>query len=313
VTRALLGRVHRLWDAVWFAPGSARNLAAARILVGGQALWMLLSRDLAAHSGLPAVLWDSVPDPMRWRYLIFPGHPVAEQALQLLALVSLVAVILGLFTRVACLLAALLLYHLAPFETVLRQLPPTERGFDVSVLALVVLAFAPCADAWNVRLPRAPSADATPLWRYHWPLCAIQLFLAQVYLFAGYAKLYLVGPSWISAAAIRNLVLASDQIASGVPVHPLGLWIASSTALSVAVAIATMGMDLGFIVAVFWKRSRLVLVPLALAFHLGILLATTIYYLNWPLLLVFVDWDWVRQRLARARTQPPAGPAAAPA
>lgn len=305
-------RLRRWWDGFWFAPGSAHNLAAARILVGLHALWILLSRDLAAHSALPAVFWDSVPAAIRWRYLIFPGHPAIEQLLQVLAALSLVAVVLGMRTRAACLLAAVLLYHLAPFETVLRRLPPMERGFDVTVLALVVLAFAPCADAWRLRTRRAEAPEPERSWQYNWPLCAIQLFLAQVYLFSGWSKLYYSGIGWISADNIRNLILAYDQSLYATPVHPIGLMIAASPALSFGVAVSALAMDLGFIVALFWKRSRIVIVPLALLFHLMILLTTTIYYLNWPLLLVFVDWTWLRERfMPRKRREPEPQPVAA--
>lgn len=288
----------RWWDGFWFAPGSPRNLAAARILVGAHALWILLSRDLAAHAALPDVFWNSVPPWMRWRFLIFPGHTGLEHALQWLTVLSLMAVVLGAWTRVSCLAAALLLYHLAPYETVLRRLPPMERGFDVTVLALVVLAFAPCAEAWSAR--RTHAGVSAPSWQFTWPLALIQLFLAQVYLFSGIAKLHTSGLAWVSADNIRNLILAYDQATYSAAVHPVGLWIAAREPAAFAVAVAALAMDLGFIAAVVWKRSRPVLVPAALLFHFMILLTTTIYYLNWPLLFVFVDWDALRRRMTPA-------------
>ena len=34
-------RCRRAWEGFWYAPGSARNLAAARVIVAAQALWVL--------------------------------------------------------------------------------------------------------------------------------------------------------------------------------------------------------------------------------------------------------------------------------
>ena len=49
------------WDAFWHAPTSARNLAIARILLAGTALWMVLSRvDLPGVLAFPAEMWTGV-------------------------------------------------------------------------------------------------------------------------------------------------------------------------------------------------------------------------------------------------------------
>ena len=298
--------ISRFWDRFWFAPGSPRNLAAARVVFGVHALWVLLSRDLAGISASPPEFWVSVPRAALWRFFIFPGHPDFEHFLQWLAVASLAGVVLGIYPRITCMVSALLLYHLAPYENIMWYPGPTERGFEVSVLALVTLAFAPCADVWAVR---APSRDrhVLPSWHHNWPLCVMQLFVAQIYLFSGYAKLFHVGLSWISADTIRNLILAYDQAFQTASVRPLGPWIADRPGLCFAIAVAAISLDLLFVVAVFSKKSRILIIPAAILFHVGILLTTTIYFLNWPQLLIFVNWDWVSRRVRRsaAPARPP--------
>jgi len=288
----------RGWNAFWFAPAAPVNLAAARIIIALHALWILGSRDFAGISALPEVFWQGVPPSARWRYLLFPGHSEFEAGLTLLAALTLIAVALGLATRVTCLTSALLLYHLAPLETIIWTSSPYERGLEISVIALVVLAVSPCADALRVGRQRRPSTRATSP-DYNWPLLVIQLVIAQVYLFAGYAKLYRVGPDWVDAENLRRWLLAfnqQDQVAVFRWLAPL---LAASDVTALLVAIAALTFDLVFIVTLFWRRSRVVLLPMAVAFHAVILFAFNIAFLNFPQLLVFVDWEWwgLRRRM----------------
>jgi hypothetical protein len=283
---SVAAKVGTAWDRFWFAPESARNLAAARILVSAHALWILLSRDPAGLAALPSEFWTSVWTSTRWRFLIFEGHPALERALQALAVAALAAALLGLATRVSCLLAGLLLYHLAPYETLVFTPSPWVKGYTITTLALVVLSFAPCADAWSLRRRAVPAPAAT----YNWPLKLVQVFLCQVYLFAGYAKLARTGLAWISAEGVRGYVLLYNQNPQNAVFQTLGPWLAARPGLCLAAAVAAVALNFSFWLVLFSRRARLVLVPLALAWHLAILLAMNIAFLEAPLLLLFVDW-----------------------
>lgn len=293
-------RLPAWWERFWFAPGDPRNLAAARIIFGLHALWILLSRDFAGIAALPGAFWDGVPHQARWRFLLFPGHGPLEHVLQWVLIAALVAATAGLWPRISCLVSSLLLYHLAPLETLFWKAGATERGFEVSILALAVLAFTPCADAWSVR--RSRIATARDPADYHWPLLLCQLFVVFIYLFGGYAKLFHVGPEWISAENIRLLLLDFNQVNQDVVFNRLGPWIAARPWASLLTAVFGMAMDFGFIAMLFWPRSRRVILPLALVFHLGIMLTMNIFFLNWPQLLIFVNWAWLADRL---RHRPP--------
>jgi len=278
------------WDGFWFVPGSAKDLAAARIVLSVHALWIVLSRDLAGASGLPREFWLGVRSADRWRYLVFPGHPALEHGLQVALVAGLVMVALGVRVRATALIAALLLYHLAPLETLIWTPSPYERGLEISTLSMVVLAIAPSADAWGLAA-RQPRTDGQPSWEYRWPLVLLQLFVAQAYLFSGYSKLYRVGWGWVSAANLRHWLLVFNQEDQIAVFHALGRWIADRPTLCLAVAVGTLAFDLSFIVVVLWKRARIVYLPLALVFHAGILFSMNIAFLNVPQLLLFVDWD----------------------
>jgi hypothetical protein len=275
------------WDGFWFRPEAAENLAAARMIVALHALWIVLSRDWAGMAGLPDPFWASLTDTTRARFLMFPGHPLIEGTLAVAAVGALTTFAAGLFPLATGLASALLLYHLAPLETAIWTPSPYGRGLEVSIIALVVLAISPCADAYSVRGSRD---SGEPSWRYGWPLRLVQLFVAQIYLFAGYAKLFRVGADWVSADNLRRWILVFNQQDQTAVFSQLGPWIAAHPSLCFLAALGTILLDFGFPLVLFWHRSRIPMLVLATVFHVGILLAMNIAFLNFPLLLVFVNW-----------------------
>jgi hypothetical protein len=149
---ALPGRISAWWNTFWFAPAPAINLAAARVIFSLHALWMLGSLDLAAISGVPEVFWAGVSRAERWRYLLFPGHASLEYVLQWTTFAALIAAAIGVWPRVACFCAGLLLYHLAPLETIFWTPNPFERGFTIDVLGCSRLVL-----RWRCLAPAVPA------------------------------------------------------------------------------------------------------------------------------------------------------------
>lgn len=295
------------WDRFWFAPETARNLAAARIVFAAQALWILLSRDIPALSALPAEFWAEVPDSARWRFLIWEGRPGLEAGLQALALAALVGALLGVAARACCLLAALLLYHLAPLETLFFTPSPWAKGLTLPVLGLLALSLSPCGDALRFGGRSAAGGAEGP--EYGWPLRLARLFVCQPYLFSGIAKLSAAGWGWASAANMRAWLLLSNQDDQLAVFRSPGLWLADRPALCLAMGVAALAMDLGFILVLFWKRSRRVLLPAAVLFHAAIVVTQNYAFLSAPLLLVFMDWG---PRGSLRRTPPAGGPPTTP-
>src|SRR5258708_16577840 len=109
----MIRRALASWNAHWFAPDSARNLAVARILAAGTGLWVLLSRDRAGVSGLDPVFWAGVAPSTRWRFLLFPGHERLETVLVVIAAAALALALFGVAARTSTLVSGLLLVHLA--------------------------------------------------------------------------------------------------------------------------------------------------------------------------------------------------------
>lgn len=289
--------LRQLWNRAFFSPEPALNLACARVIFAAHALWVLLSRDLPANSTLPAEFWLGVSRTELWRYLIFPGHPGIEYALQWAAVATLSLATLGIMPRIACFASAALLYHLAPLETIYWTPNPFQRGFTVSVLALFTLSCSRCGDALRLggSPPTVPSAD------YCWPLRLVQLHFAEVYLFSGTSKLMRVGVQWLDPENLRSwfLVFAEqDQVRRLSPIfNTVGPWIAEHWLLCFAAGLFGVVANLLFIAVPFSRNARRLLVPDAFLFHIMVLLSLNIFWINTPQLLVYVNWQWLVTRL----------------
>jgi hypothetical protein len=294
---SLSPRLRGWWNSFWFAHASPLNLAMARVLVATQALWVVLSRDFAAISGLPPEFFAGVDAGARWRFLIFPGHPGVEAIIQWVAVLALLGALFGVGTRVSCFVAGILLYHLAPFESIIWLPHPFARGLTLPVVALMILAIARSGDRLALVRPRTPREEGSPGLDYSWQLRLIQLLLVQVYLFSAIAKLKRSGLAWVSADNIRRWIVYLVEDPDFAVFHSVGLWIADHPGVAVTVAALTLVLELGFILVLFSSLARRVLVPAAFALHIGIAFSMNLTFVSALLLLIFVNWDWVERRL----------------
>lgn len=284
------------WDWFWFQHPSALNLAVARVLVAAQALWILLSRDYPAISGLPSVFWSQVDPSTMWRYLVFPGHPGLERILLVVALLALGGALVGIYARVCCAIAGILLYHLAPLEGIIWISTPYVRGLTIPVLALIILSLSRCDDRLSLVTPGRPS-EPKPGLAYSWQLRLIQLLICEIYLFSGWSKIVRTGLDWVSADNIRRWILYLVQDPEVARFQALGLWIASHPTICLLIAIGALALEFGFVSVMFSSTARRWLVPAALAFHIGIAYTMNLTFVTALLLLIFVNWDWVAIRL----------------
>ena len=281
-------RLARLWAHVFFRPAHPLGLVAARTIVCTQALWILLSRpDLPELSAWPDAFFDLAGRGLALRFGIV-GLPLAvERGLFLLLHGALLAALVGLRPRISCLAAGLLLYHFAPFEELIARLPHTAfGGLTVPTLALLLLSFA-----------EPPSRRAAPAADYRWPLALIQLLFSFSYLFPTLAKLRFSGPGWFSAETIHYYALGNATVTGA----PLAAWVAAQPLLCGAIALGTFLVEMSAPLVVVFPALAAAFVPLALAFHLGIVLVIGYFFPSLPLLLLLLDWDALGRRLSPGR------------
>lgn len=285
-------RLSAMWDRVWFRPAAPLGPIGVRAVVCVQALWILLSRpDLPAMLGWPAEFRAFVGRPTLLRFGLGLLPLSAEWLLFGALHLALVGALLGVAPRVSCLVAAALLYHVAPLEELIVGLTWIDfGGLTLPVLALFVLAFA-----------EPPRWRDGPSPEHRWPVALVQLLFSFNYLFATLAKLHHSGLTWFSGETIRGYALLQWSYTA----PPLALWLADQPALCWAIGLGTLGLELAFPLAVVSQAAASVLAPLAFLFHVGIVPTLDIFFPSLPLLLLYLDWDrldaWLRRAPRRAR------------
>ena len=289
-----------VWTRLWFDQAPASRLAALRIFVASHTLWILLSRDFAATSRLPAPFRAAIADTARLRYLIFEGGAALDVAVQWVALAALICALIGVLPRVACFIAGIAIYHLAPLETVIWTPDPVARGLTLAPIALLLMAFSRSGDALTLfrrSVPRLPS------WEYGWPVRLVQVLVVQVFFFAGVGKLMQSGFAWAAADNIRRYLLLMNLSPEVGVFTSLGLWIADHPLLCGLIGAGTLAFELSFPLALFFRRLLVVYVPAAFLFQLGIVVTMNVYVGEGWYLLAFVDWPHLVSRIAATRPQ----------
>lgn len=274
------------FERLLYAPASRRSLVAARVIMGAYSLWLVLSRPtLWAVTEWPRAIFplDHPTFLLRFGLLLLPAR--VEHVLYLLLLPLLVAVMAGWRIRVTALASSLLLYHFAPMEEVVIGLIANgNAGFTLPVLGLVVLAFARYDDG-----PESPE--------YRWPVVTLQSLLALQYIFGGLLKVRYTGIGWYTGHNVSKTVAEMVTLTGA----PWGDVVASSPTLSWLLMIATLLLELLFPLAVVSRRARWILIPAAAVAAFLRPRIYGFYTLTAPLLLLFVNWDWVARAITSRR------------
>lgn len=283
------GALRRRWHDFWFRPVSPLGIRIARLLVSFNALWIVLSRpDWPDLFDWPRELWAGAGT-SRLRFLYVAPASV-ERVLYWVLVIALIAVIFNLWTRFFACLAGLLLYHFAPLEHVIAErVGPYFGGLTLPLLALLIISFS-----------YKPRRNAPPSFEYRWPLALIQLLFAFTYFLAALSKLRYSGLGWISADNFRSTVEVFNTFEPGS--RPLAHFLVEHPTICLLIAAFTVLLELAFPLVLVSRRAMAILVPLAVIGHIGIYLVLGVVFLNVPLLLLFVDWDLVAERLRRVRT-----------
>jgi hypothetical protein len=281
------------WYEAWIPRSGPYTLAAVRIIVALQALWILLSRDPAGVSAMPDVIWQGELPERKIRFLLMQGIPDIEFVLWCIAIASALCVLVGYRVRIFGIVAALLFYHLAPLQSLLNYTTPWGKGLTIATLAMVILACSPCEDRWAI----ASRHEVRPHQSYGWAVMLIRLLFAQIYLFSAVARLNTVGWDWAKLETVRNHILVF-RLAEPSLDTPLNAFLVAHPVLCAFLAVGTLLFELFFVAAVFIPAARL---PLALAgvlFHTGLWFTMGFRFPNLAHFALFIDFK------GEAKTKP---------
>jgi predicted DCC family thiol-disulfide oxidoreductase YuxK len=295
--------VGRWWHHFWFEPTGASNLGIARLLFYAGIFMVYVQEDFAGWADVSKAYWAPV-----WVFSVlsldvYPA-PVLR-AIELAFLGSLALAAVGLFTRAATTVAAVLgLYYFGL---------PHNYGhvyhFDaLIVFVLIVMALARTADAWSLdRLVKLARGRATPVANrspeYTWPSRMVWVLMALILSAAGASKLRHSGLDWIFTDTLSIfLIRAQYHVSDADPWIPWGLWIAQHKPAVTALAAMTIVVEFLFPLALVFPATRWFFVPGAFAMLLGIralmgptfgvFLMANVFWIRWDVVA-----SWMRSRV----------------
>ena len=234
---------------------------------------------------MPSIIWQGVPVEWQIRFLLVPGIPSIEFALWSLAIISTLCVLVGYMVRIFGIVAALLIYHLAPLQDLLNTTTPWGKGLTIATLALIILSCSPCEDRWSI----ASRSENRPYQCYGWAVMLIRLLFAQIYLFSAVARLNISGWDWAKLETVRNHILVF-RLAEPSLDTPLNEFLVSHPAVCSVLAAGTLLFELFFVVAVFIPVARLPLAIAGVLFHTGLWFTLGFRFPNLPHFALFLDF-----------------------
>ena len=261
----------KTWSRFWFAPGPASTLGFCRVVFfTGLCLWQI-PHDYSPWGAYSSVLWMPI-----WLFDRF-NIPVLSasslDAIQTIWKAALVLGAVGLFTRAATIVAFVLGVYLMGLPHNFGQ---TQHFDTLAVFVLFALSLSRAGDAWSLdalvaaarrRSPERPPEDP----EYTWPIRFVWVAMALIFCAAGISKLRQSGLEWIFSDNLAMLLRRQQyHISDGEPLTSWGLIVASYPWLAQGMAAVSVTVETLFPLALFSRTARLLLVPAALSFLIGI-------------------------------------------
>lgn len=284
-------------DAWLGAPAPAERLGALRVVTSLFATGYLAVRLPAflALADAPASRFEAVGV---LAPLDAPLPDAAWTALLVGALVLGAASTAGAWFRLTGPAFAALLLVVTTYRSSWGQLLWFEA---LVVLHVVIIGFAPSADAWAIDARRTGTA-AHEGGRYGFPIRLAAIVTVASYVLAGVAKLRIGGSDWVAGDTLRNHIAYSAvrlDVLGGSP-SPLARPFLERGALLAPMAVMTLVIELAAPVALLGGRIRSAWVAAAWTMHLGIA-ALMLVVFPYPLALVAFAPLFPLERLRRRR------------
>lgn len=306
----LAAAAHARWpDGIrrfWNAPAAATDLAVLRIAV--LALVLVLPRipEAVQLSGFSRAL-RVPPDGMPWLLDVVPTSQATVRPLAMVFLVACAFALVGLWTRPALIVAAVLGLWLLGVPQFYGKVSHYHHVW----WALALLAASPAGDALSIDSLRrawqqphvAPPRDLTGV-RYGRPLRLLWLLLAMTYLFPGLWKYASAGWDWAFSDNLRFVLYEHWGRLDGYT-PPLPIDRAPFTEIA---GVVTIVFEVVFLLVLFSPGLRPWLAGMGLAFHNANFLFLRLGFFTLQTLYVsFVPWqrlaDWIGSRRVSVRIE----------
>ena len=278
-------------------PTDAATLGMIRAGVFGFVLFQTLSTSFSDLGRIPVTIVrpTGAMQILPWRLYDLLLTPAGMMALKWLMLLSLFAATVGCLTSLSTKSSALLFVF---YEGLLRSFSHFNHDEMPAVYILFVLAFSPCGDAFSFDNWRSKTRRRRPGIVYGYPILLMRVLLAWSYFSSALIKFRVAGLSYLSADNLPGLAIAHSLDNLHDTHFRLAFWLLQVREYTPIVMALVVLWELSFPLAIFFRRARLLILPLGILFHLGTLFFMNIFFpYHLAMYIVFVDWGRVSQRV----------------
>ncbi len=266
-------------------------LALYRIFTGLFILFFLMPpADLYSHlAALPDDLFTPPPGPM----MLFDRFPEAWllHGVHWLLVLSLVAMTLGVYTRLSSLLSGLFILFLKGF---IYSIGKINHDLLLAVIPLL-FAFSNWGAAWSVDSVIRNKKEETA----GWPLPLLALLIGFMMFTAGFPKI-LGGWLAFDTQAARGHFLNQYFLKERRDLLAESATGWESSVLWESLDYLTIFFEVGFILAIWRLSSARLFVCFAILFHFSTMMIMNIAFLfNFVAYAAFLNWDYVLQQIRR--------------
>jgi hypothetical protein len=285
----------RRFEALFERTGDLRSMAVLRVLLGPITLLHLTPflREARAGTAYDEHFWEpyaswlpSLPGGL-WPVLIWVGAA------------SAVLMTFGVLTRLTTATTfAVVAGNLLLSQTHFRH-NRTFLAILLGGLALVPSGSVLSFDAWWRRVRARPALrSVAPVW----PVVLLRTQVSLVYLASGISKL--VDPSWHSGLVLWDRVVRYQHVLDPTPMPAWGIDLLTWRPLYLVVAPAAILIEIGLGLGLWFERTRLAAVWIAIAFHLSIEMSASVEVFSYAAIAALTIWvtPSARDRVVRLRT-----------
>lgn len=306
-------RLVAAWRRYWFVPGNEISAAVLRIAFAVSAL-MTMQLLHQGRGGHPADYSQAGYHPLGiLRLLPVPPGPLQIHVWWVLAVTGGLCMLVGFRTRIAAALTAIPLLAIASYTYSFKE--AWSHDYNPPLLALLAFLGARGGDIWSVDawLRRRRGTPAPAPYAHTASVRLAQLAIAIVMVSAAFSKL-LSGHltlDWALSDNLRHQIMVRFDL-SGLPRTALASWIVAEPVRWKTAAVLNLIAQLAPLAACIFVRRPLVRAAAGAIFATEVIgLSTVMGFWNphwFPLVCVFVDWDWVVARLRRRDLPRPTEP-----
>jgi uncharacterized membrane protein YphA (DoxX/SURF4 family) len=269
------------WEGVLDQVGSIRAIAVLRIALGPITLLHLrpFLRDASAgvsyhdHFWEPFIAWLPELSDRVWFVMLWTGAAAA------------VLMMVGLWTRAA----SVTTFAVVAFNVLLSQTHFRHNRVFLAIL-LAGIALLPAGrvlsvDAWLRRRRGRPALpDIAPLW----PLWLMRAQVALVYVASGVSKL--VDPDWFGGLVLWDRTVRHQHVLDPTPLPEWGIDLLTSRWLFYIVGPAAVLTELFIGLGLWFARTRLAAIWIALVFHVSIEVSALVEVFSFAAIAALAIW-----------------------